>query len=213
VREIVAMARRHGIPVIVDGAHALAHLDFKLSDLDCDYYGSSLHKWLFAPHGTGFLYVRRERIKDLWPLMASEEKLDVDIRKFEQIGTHPAANALAIAEALTFHQGLGADVKLARLLYLRDYWARRLLELGDKVRLHTSLKPGCASGLGNVEIVGVDAGELSSWLWRSHHIIVTPIKHRQYQGIRVSPSVYTSLEELDRFGDAMTRVVHSGLPA
>ena len=107
VREVVQMARRRGIPVIVDGAHAFAHIDFQHSDLNCDYYASSLHKWLFAPHGTGLLYVRKQRIRDLWPMMAAGETLDKNIRKFEEIGTHPAANFVAIAEALTFHEGIG----------------------------------------------------------------------------------------------------------
>ncbi|MHC4991664.1 MAG: aminotransferase class V-fold PLP-dependent enzyme, partial [Planctomycetota bacterium] len=144
VARVVAMARRRGIPVIVDGAHAIAHFPFRISDLDCDYYGTSLHKWLFAPHGTGLLYVRRERIAGLWPLMGADEKIDEDIRKFEQIGTHPIANALAIAEALNFHQGIGPTRKAARLVYLRDYWARRLLQDHDRVILHTSLRPGFA---------------------------------------------------------------------
>ena len=111
VREVVAMGRRHGLPVIVDGAHSFAHFDFEHRDLDCDYYATSLHKWLFAPHGTGMLYVRRNLIADLWPLMAAPEPMSDDIRKFEEIGTHPAANYLAIAEALTFHQGLGAPTQ------------------------------------------------------------------------------------------------------
>ena len=106
VREVVAMARARGIPVIVDGAHALAHFQFTIPELECDNYSTSLHKWLFAPHGTGLLWVRRDQISDLWPLMAAPERMDGDIRKFEEIGTHPAANYLAIAEALTFHQGI-----------------------------------------------------------------------------------------------------------
>ena len=146
VREIVALGRKRGIPVIVDGAHALAHWPFRIEDLDCDYYATSLHKWLFAPHGTGLLYVRREKIRDLWPLMAAAEKQDGDIRKFEEIGTHPAANTLAIAEALTFHQGIGPARKAARLVYLRDRWARRLAA-HDRVQLHTSLKKGFAYGI------------------------------------------------------------------
>jgi len=212
VRKVVQMARARGIPVIVDGAHALAHFDFQISDLDCDNYSTSLHKWLFAPHGTGLLYVRREKIKDLWPLMASPEKMDSDIRKFEEIGTHPAANYLAIAEALSFHQGIGGKRKEARLVYLRDYWAKRLLE-HDRVRLHTSLKPGFACGIATVEIEGVEPGALNNWLWKQHRIIVTSINHPEFRGVRVSPSVYTSLQELDRFVDAMEHVVRHGLPA
>jgi len=212
VREVVAMARRHDVRVIVDGAHALAHFDFKISDLECDNYSVSLHKWLFAPHGTGLLYVRRERIADIWPLMAAPERMNDDIRKFEEIGTHPAAPYLAIAEALTFHQGIGGKRKEARLVYLRDSWVDRLLA-HDRVRLHTSLKPGLACGIACVEVEGVDPGELTSWMFRQHRIIVTPIKHDEFQGIRVSPSVYTTPEEIDRFVDAMQRVVNEGLPA
>ncbi len=212
VRDVVQVARRRGVPVIVDGAHSLAHHDFKLSDLDCDYYAVSLHKWLFAPHGTGLLYVRRDKIKDLWPLMAAPEGMDDDIRKFEEIGTHPAANHLAIGEALTFHQGIGGRRKEARMVYLRDYWARRLLE-HERVRLHTSLKPGLACGIATVEIEGVDPSDLTGWLWNEHKIIVTQIKHPEFQGIRVSPSVYTMLEELDRFVEAMEHVARHGLPA
>lgn len=212
VREVVAMARRHGIPVIVDGAHALAHFDFKLSDLDCDYYGVSLHKWLFAPHGTGLLYVRKNKIKELWPMMAAAESQDDNIRKFEEIGTHPAANYLAIAEALTFHQGIGGDRKDARLVHLRDSWAKRLLQ-NDRVSLHTSLRPGFACGIANVEIEGLDPTELTGWLWKEHRILVVAINHAEFQGIRVSPSVYTTPEELDRFVDAVEFAMSNGLPA
>jgi len=212
VREVVAMARRYNIPVLVDGAHALAHFDFKISDLECDNYSVSLHKWLFAPHGTGLLYVRKERIADVWPMMAAPEKMDDDIRKFEEIGTHPAAPYLAIAEALTFHQGIGGKRKEERLVYLRDSWATRLLE-HDRVHLHTSLQPGLACGIANVEIEGIDPGELTTWLFREHRIIVTPVKHDEFQGIRVSPSVYTTPEEIERFVAAMERVVEEGFPA
>ena len=211
VREVVQMARARGIPVIVDGAHALAHFDFTMAELDCDYYASSLHKWLFAPHGTGFLYVRRDKIADLWPMMAAPEKLDEDIRKYEEIGTHPAANYLAIAEALTFHQGIGPKRKEARLIYLRDYWAKPLLEY-DNVRLNTSLKPGFACGIANVDIEDVDVLALVDWLWKEHRIIVTPINHDEFHGLRVSPSVYTTIEELDRFVEAMETVIRGGLP-
>src|SRR5713101_4407704 len=118
IKRICQMGRERGIEVIVDGAHAFAHFPFKHADLDCDYYGTSLHKWLLAPHGTGFLYVRKSKIDQTWPLMAAEKKQDNDIRKFEEIGTHPAANHNAIAEALTFHEGIGSERKAARLRFL-----------------------------------------------------------------------------------------------
>jgi isopenicillin-N epimerase len=212
VTELTALARSHGIPLIIDGAHALAHFDFSLGDLDVDNYSTSLHKWLFAPHGTGLLYVRREKISEVWPLMAAPERMDSDIRKFEEIGTHPAANYLAIAEALTFHQGIGPARKDARLVYLRNYWAEKLLE-NDNVGLHTSLQPGQACGIANVEIAGVAPNDLRDYLWDAHRIIVVSINHAEFQGIRVSPSVYTTLPELDRFVDVMNHIAKRGLPA
>ncbi|MCH7792691.1 MAG: aminotransferase class V-fold PLP-dependent enzyme [Planctomycetes bacterium] len=210
VRKVCDMAHTHGVPVIVDGAHSLAHFEFRLSDLNCDYFGTSLHKWLFAPHGTGLLYMKRELIKQTWPMMAANETQDDDIRKFEEIGTHPAANTLAVAEALTFHQGIGPARKEARMRYLRDYWAKVLLE-HDRVRLHTSLDPRFSCGIATVEVDGLDSGELSGWLWSKHRILVTAIKHAQFEGIRVSPSVYSSLEELDRFCEAVQNAIADGL--
>ncbi|MDX1430541.1 MAG: aminotransferase class V-fold PLP-dependent enzyme, partial [Rhodothermales bacterium] len=211
VKDVVQLGRRRGIPVIVDGAHSFAHFTFDHAELDCDYYATSLHKWLFAPIGTGMLYVRRDRIKDLWPLQAAADTQDSDIRKFEEIGTHPAANYLAIAEALTFHQGIGSERKEERLRYLTHAWAKRLLEY-DRVRLHTSLKPEFSCAIANVQIDGIDSGELTNHLWHRHRIIVTPIKHDEFEGIRVTPSVYTTIEELDRFVEAMEEVVREGLP-
>jgi selenocysteine lyase/cysteine desulfurase len=210
VAAIVELARQRGVPVIVDGAHALAHFPFDLHALGCDFYGSSLHKWLFAPHGTGLLYVRRERIGDLWPLMAAEETQKDDIRKFEEIGTHPAAGILAIAEALTFHELIGPARKAARLVHLRDAWARRLLS-HQRVRLHTSLRPGLSCGIATVQIEGIESGALCEWLWSRHRILVTGIKHEEFEGIRVSPSVYTTLPELDRFCDAMEYAIERGI--
>ncbi len=211
VKQVVQMARKRGIPVIVDGAHSFEHFDFTHADLDCDYFATSLHKWLFAPHGTGMLYVRRDKIAGLWPMMAAPEKMDDDIRKYEEIGTHPAANYIAIADALTFSQGIGAKRKEARMVYLRDRWAKRLLQ-HDRVRLHTSLKPGFACGLATVQIEGIDPGDLAGYLWQQHRIIVVGIKHDEFEGIRVTPNVYSTLEEVDRFADAMETIIKEGLP-
>ncbi len=212
VRKVVQMARRHGVPVIVDGAHSFAHLAFQQSDLDCDFFAASLHKWLFAPHGTGLLYVRRERISEIWPLMAAAEHQDQDIRKFEEIGTHPAANFLAISDAVLFHQAVGPERKEARMRYLKDYWARRLAALPRTV-LNTSLNPRYSCGLGNFRLEGVDSEKLGAWLWNEHRILVTPIRHAEFEGIRVTPSVYTTLAELDRFCEAVEQAARRGLPA
>src|SRR5499427_9524485 len=129
VRDIARMARARGILTIVDGAHAFAHFPFKMTDLECDYYGCSLHKWLLAPVGTGFLFVRRENIAKLWPLTPAAANKTNDIRKFEEVGTHPAANHNAIAEALAFHQAIGVERKAARLRYLNERWAARAEQL------------------------------------------------------------------------------------
>ncbi len=211
VRDVARMARRRGVPLVVDGAHAMAHFSFKLPDLECDNYSTSLHKWLFAPHGTGLLYVRKSEIPSIWPLMAAPDRMDNDIRKFEEIGTHPAANYLAIGEALTFHQGIGSDRKEARLIHLRDRWADRLLE-NDRVALNTSRKPGFACGIANVRVRGLDTARLSDWLWSAHRIITVPIGHEECTGLRISPSVYTTLEELDRFCEAIEWAMRHGLP-
>jgi isopenicillin-N epimerase len=210
VKRVVAMARKRGIPVIVDGAHSFAHIDFKHADLDCDYFGTSLHKFLFAPHGTGMLFVRKEKIPGLWPLMAAPDTLDKDIRKFEEIGTHPLANFLAITDALTFHFGIGPARKEARMLWLRDRWAKRLAA-EKRVKLHTSLKRGFATGVATVEIEGIDAVALADHLWTKDRIFVVGIKHDEFQGIRVSPAVYTTPAEIDRFAEAMERVIAKGI--
>ncbi len=211
VKAVVQMARKKGIPVIVDGAHSFAHFEFDHSDLDSDYFATSLHKWLFAPHGSGMLYVRREKIAGLWPMMPAPDTMDNDVRKFEEIGTHPAANFRAIGHALTFHEGIGAKRKLARMIFLRDRWAKRLLQ-HDRVRLHTSLKPGFACGLATVQIEGMDSVELSSHLWAAYRILATPIKHDEFEGIRVTPNVYTTVEEIDYFCDVMETIIKKGLP-
>jgi isopenicillin-N epimerase len=211
VARVCRMARERGIEAIVDGAHAFAHFPFKHAELDCDYYATSLHKWLFAPHGTGFLYVRRSKIPKVWPLMAAEAKQDADIRKFEEIGTHPAANHNAIAEALVFHRGIGAERKAARLRHLRDRWMRRLDGL-PRVRLHTSFDPAMGCAIGNVQVEGVDSRKLAKHLFDTRRIIVVPIQHPEFEGLRVTPCVYTTLEEVDLFAEEMEKVIASGLP-
>jgi selenocysteine lyase/cysteine desulfurase len=205
VRTICDAARAKGVKTIVDGAHAFAHFPYKVQDLNCDYYGTSLHKWLLAPIGTGFLYVRRENIDGLWELTPTAASRSKDIRKFEEIGTHPAANHNAIAEALSFHEGIGGERKAARLRYLRDRWAKRLTATG-RFKVHTSLDPAQSCAIGTVQVLGVDTGKAVQQLWEKWRIIATPINHAEYTGIRVTPNVYTTLEEIDTFGDAMERI-------
>ena len=212
VRAICELARSKNIECIVDGAHSLAHFDFTWSDLKCDYFGSSLHKWLYAPKGTGLLFVKREKIDKLWPLMAAEKKQQADIRKFEEIGTHSAAMRLAIGEAILFHQGIGAKRKEERLRYLRNYWVERIGSLPN-VRLHTSLDEDQSCGIALVEIVGVDPGQIQTYLMNTHKIFTVPIVHDEFRGLRITPNVYTSLKELDRFCEVMETVAKKGLPS
>jgi isopenicillin-N epimerase len=202
VRDIARMARARGIQTIVDGAHAFAHFPFKMSDLECDYYGCSLHKWLLAPVGTGFLYVRRENIAKLWPLTPAAASKADNIRKFEEVGTHPAANHNAIAEALAFHQSIGVERKAARLRYLTDRWVKQVDTL-PRVKILSSRLPDQAWGLANVSLEGVDASKAYDFLWNKYRIITAPIKHAEYQGLRVTPNIYTTLDELDTFAAAI----------
>ena len=212
VKRICQLGRDRGIEVIVDGAHAFAHFPFKHADLDCDYYGTSLHKWLLAPHGTGFLYVRKSKIGKLWPLMAADKKQDDDIRKFEEIGTHPAANHNAIAEAVTFYEGIGPDRKAARLRFLKNRWARRL-EAQKGVRVLTPYDPQQSCGLALFSIEGMDHGKLGANLWDRHRFLVTPLEHEEFKGVRVTPNVYTTIGEIDLFCEAVEKALRSGLTA
>ena len=212
VRAVCELARARGIETIVDGAHTFAQFAFKRDDLNCDYYGTSLNKWLYAPKGTGMLYVRREKIERLWPLMAAEARQATDIRKFEEIGTHSAAPKLAIGEALLFHQGIGAQRKEARLRYLSRYWMNRLRAI-PRIRFHTSFADDQSCAIGTVEIEGIDPGAIGSHLMSRHKIFTTPIVHEEFRGLRITPNVYTTLAELDRFCEVMERIARQGLPA
>ena len=212
VREICDLARSKGIEVIVDGAHSFAHFAFTQKDIGCDYFGTSLHKWLFAPKGTGLLFVKKEKIEKIWPLMAAEKRQATDIRKFEEIGTHSAAMRLAIGEAIVFHRGIGAERKEARLRYLSRHWMNALKELPN-VRFNTSFDAAQSCGLANVEIVGVDTAALQAYLWNKHKIFTVAIIHDEFKGLRITPNVYTALWELDRFCDVMETVARKGLPS
>jgi len=211
VRELVDFARPRGIEVFVDGAHAYAHFPFTRDQLGCDFYGTSLHKWLLAPIGTGFLYVRKSQQQKLWPLMAANASQDEDIRKYEEIGTHPAANHNAVSVALAFHNAIGGERKAARLRYLRDRWAKRLTKESDRFRVLTPLDSPWSAGIGLVHVEGLDPGALASWMMEKHRIVVVAIKHPEFDGLRVTPNVYTTLAEVDLFADRMLEAVRKGI--
>jgi len=219
VQRLSRLARSKGIVTIVDGAHALGHIPFKLRDLECDAYGVSLHKWLLAPIGNGCLYVRREMIPKFWPLQAAPERQDDDIRKFEAIGTHPWAIRAGLGEALAFHQAIGAGRKAARLRYLTLRWANALKKY-PRLKILTNLgEPAEAWGVAAVNIEGIDVRDLAKFLMDKYRIIVVPLvggappnQVFDYQAIRVSPNVYTTLEEIDTFVMAMEDALRGGVP-
>ena len=211
VREIVELARPRGIQVFVDGAHAFAHFPFTRDELGCDYYGTSLHKWLHAPIGTGFLYVRRDRVKSLWPLMAGGVEQEDNIRKYEEIGTHPAANHNAISVAIAFHRSIGAARKIARLRYLRDRWAKQVLASSDRARMITRIGPAESGAIGVLAIDGMDIGKLGTWLLDQHRIVTTPLVNDEFQGLRITPNVYTTVAEVDLFADRVARAIRRGM--
>jgi isopenicillin-N epimerase len=208
IKRICQMAHARNIPVIVDGAHAFSHFPYKLSDLDCDYYGVSLHKWTYAPIGTGFLYVRKSRIASTWPLMAADTRQDTDIRKFEEIGTHPAAHHNAISEALVFNENIGIDRKAARLRYLRDRWAKRLAE-NKKCKILHSLDPAQSCGIGFLAFNGVSASKMRETLVNKYQIYTAYMGHEEYDGLRVTANVYSTVRDMDTFAEAVEREVKS----
>jgi isopenicillin-N epimerase len=212
VKAVCDLARARGIETIVDGAHSFAQFDFKQKDLGCDYFGTSLHKWLYAPKGTGMLYVKRDKIEKIWPLMAAEAKQANDIRKFEEIGTHSAAPKLAIGEALLFHNGIGGKRKEARLRYLSRYWMNKLKDV-PKIRFNTSFDPNQSCAIANVHIDGTDPTAVTKYLFDRHKIFTVPILHDEFQGIRITPNLYTTLAELDRFCQELERIARNGLPS
>jgi isopenicillin-N epimerase len=210
VKKICRMGRERGIEVIVDGAHSFCQFPFQQADLDCDYFGTSLHKWLLAPIGTGMLYVKKSKIPLIWPMMGADEPLRADIRKFEQIGTHPASQRNAITEAMNFHESIGAERKAERFRYLRRRWSARLRGLPG-VRILNSEDPEQSCGIGFLSVDSIEAAKLVEYLWAKHRIwttaVVTP---GEYQGLRITPNVYTTLEEIDTFAGVMEKVIRAG---
>ena len=219
VQRLSRLARSKGIVTIVDGAHALGHFPFKLRDLECDAYGVSLHKWLLAPIGNGCLYVRKDSIPKFWPLQAAPEQQDNDIRKFEAIGTHPWAIRAALGESLAFHQAIGAERKAARLRHLSLRWVNAL-KAYPKIKVLTDFSdPPQAWGVAAVSVEGLDVRALAKFLMDKYRIIVVPLVGGappnsvfDYTALRVSPNVYTTLEEIDTFITAMEDAMKSGVP-
>jgi isopenicillin-N epimerase len=214
VRRISDMAHAKGIEVIADGAHGFMHLPFKLADLGCDYYTASLHKWLMAPPGNGFVRIPKDRISKIWPLTPPWNDTSNDIRRFEDIGTRTPSNRVAIAEAITFNEGIGIERKSARIRYLKDRWANRLRAL-PKVRFYSSLDPAESCGVTTFGVEGMDMDKLAAHLFDKWGIVVSSIKHPDglVDGIRIVVNVSLSAREIDTFADVMEDIIKKGLPA
>ena len=207
VRKIADEARKRGIDVLVDGAHSFAHLQFTIPDLGADYFATSLHKWLYAPIGSGLLYVRREKIKNIYPLFAADVPLKDDIRKFENLGTRPFYIEQAIGKALEFQEMIGSERKQKRLHYLKNYWMEKVKDV-PRVKLHTSLHPKWSGAIGMVSVEGKKAAELDSYLFKNHRIHAVSIEWENIHGLRVTPNVYTTTSQLDELVSGITNFAH-----
>lgn len=203
--KLCAEARKRGIISIVDAAHSFAHLDFKISDLGCDYLGTSLHKWLCAPFGTGMMYVQKDRIARTWPLFPTDKPQSPDIRKFEALGTRSFAPEQAIGQAIDFHQAIGGRRKQERLHYLKTYWCAAVVK-NSRVKLHISLKPEYSCALGTFSIDGMTPGDIVSKLFAEYQIHTTGIVWENVSAVRVTPHVYTTTKDLDRLIEAVGKI-------
>lgn len=205
IRKICDMAHAKGVEVLVDGAHAIAHFQFKISDLNCDYYGSSLHKWLSTPLGAGLLYVKKEKMPDIWPLIVGWEKDPYKMLRISHTGTHPAHTDLTIADSIDYYNMIGAERKEARLRYLQQYWTSRVRN-HPKIILNTPVDPKRSCGIANVGIEGMKPGDLAKRLLEEHKIFTVAIDGANVFGCRITPNVYTTIAELDQFVAALKKL-------
>ncbi len=205
IRKICDMAHKHGVKVLVDGAHSFGHFKFSIQDLNCDYFGSSLHKWMSVPLGCGILYVKKENISSIWPLLAGGDSSPDDINRLGHVGTHPAHTDLAIDAAIEFYNLLGAERKEARLRFLQNYWTSKVRDL-PHIQVNTPADPARACGIANVGIKGMKPSELADTLFKKYKIFTVPIDGHGVQGCRITPNVYTSTDELDVFVKALTEM-------
>lgn len=205
VRKICDMAHNKGVEVMVDGAHAFAHIQYKINDLGCDYYGTSLHKWLSVPLGAGFLYVKKEKIAKVWPLIGDGNKDLDDIRRLNHVGTHPSATDLTVEDAIDFYNMIGAERKEKRLRYIQQYWTSRVKNF-PKIIINTPTDDKRSCGIANVGIDGMKPADLAKRLMDEHKIFTVAIDTANVHGCRITPNVYTTLEELDAFVAALKKL-------
>ncbi|MBP7497892.1 MAG: aminotransferase class V-fold PLP-dependent enzyme, partial [Bacteroidales bacterium] len=205
VKKICDMAHSKGIEVIVDGAHSFAHLNYKISELNCDYFGCSLHKWLCAPLGTGLLYIKKDKISKVWPLFGDSKAANDSIKKFEHIGTHPISAKLGILAAIDFFNIIGAQRKEDRLRFLKNYWVDKLSAL-KSVKINTPLKDYQSCAIALLAVKDKTPAELANYLFDKHKIFTVAIDSEQVKGVRVAPNVYTSTADLDKLVEAIKEI-------
>ena len=205
VRKITAMAARKGIETLVDGAHSFGLLNFKIPELGCDYFGSSLHKFLSAPVGSGMLWIKKEKIAKLWPLVCNDKPESDDIRKFETLGTRSFPIEQAIGEAVNFHNAIGAERKQERIHYLKNYWASAVKKIPG-VKLHTSLNPLYSCAICGVSIDGLTPQELDNQLFSKYKIHTVNVNWENIHCVRITPHVYTKIKDLDKLIMAITQI-------
>lgn len=207
VREICLLAKENGIECIVDGAHSFAHFPFTQKELQCDYFGTSLHKWLYAPVGNGMLYIAKDKIPNIWPLMAAGIDLNDSIKKFEEIGTHPAALHNAVTEAIAFNERVGLERKAARLRALQMRWIN-VIKDDPRVSFMTNINDSTQwCGLMVFRFQGFDHAKIGEYLFNTHRIITTPIKYANIDGIRITPNIYISDSEIDYFAEILLSIL------
>ena len=197
VKKITQMAKKHGLEVIVDGAHSFGLLDYKIPDLGCDYFGTSLHKFLSAPIGSGMLWIKKEKIEKIWPLVCNDKPKSEDIRKFETLGTRSFPIEQGIGEAVNFQNAIGSKRKEERIRYLKNYWAGRVKDIPN-VKIHTSFKPQYSCAICGVTIDGMTPGELDNALFNTYKIHTVGIVWENISCVRITPHVYTKLQDLDK---------------
>jgi selenocysteine lyase/cysteine desulfurase len=206
-KKIADMAKSHGLEVIVDGAHSFGLLDYLIPDLNCDYFGTSLHKFLSAPIGSGMLWIRKEKIGKIWPLLCNGDPKGTDIRKFETLGTRSFPIEQGIGEAVNFQMAIGGKRKEDRIQYLKNYWAKKVAEV-PKVKIHTSFKPEYACAICGVSIDGMTPAELDAALFNSYKIHTVGIVWENISCVRITPHVYTRIQDLDKLVKAITELAN-----
>ena len=205
VKKICDMAHSKGVEVMVDGAHAVSHLDFKISDLNCDYYGSSLHKWLGVPLGVGILFVAREKIKSIWPLFGEYGFNEGDIRKLNHTGTISVASDIAINHAIDYNKNIGIKRKENRLRFLQNYWTSKIKDVNN-INLNTPTDADRSCGIANVGIEKIKPAELAKILLQKYKIWTVAIDTANVHGVRITPHLYTTTNELDKFVNALKEI-------